>query len=174
MARGRGRTFSRPPPRTKMWIGNGVGASTVVGNAKLLIASLSASAFLLRPFTILRTRLEINLVSDQAAVDEVPTVTLGQIVVTDTAVAIGVTAIPDPSGISGDPEADWYVFQAMIVRFKFLSSVGFHPAAGTNYPVDSKAMRKVGPDDNIALMASSDSAAGAIITTSGRMLIQFH
>jgi len=40
--------------------------------------------------------------------------------------------------------------------------------------IDSKAMRKVGPNQDIAGMFSSESNAGALLTIQGRLLIQLH
>ena len=108
MAR-RSRSFSRPPPRTKMWIGAGVGDTVISAATKSLISILSAGALFLRPFTILRTRMLIYWVSDQQTGTEQSFGTYGRIVVTDTAAALGVTAIPDPSVFAGDPEASWLV-----------------------------------------------------------------
>ena len=51
--------FVRPAPRTKMWIGAGVGITTALGSTTQLISLLSAGALLLRPFTILRTHQEV-------------------------------------------------------------------------------------------------------------------
>ena len=124
MAR-RSRSFTRPPPRTKMWIGTGVGTSTITANGNHFIGSLSAVALLLRPFTVLRTRLLVQYESDQAAVSETTFGVYGQIVVTDTATGIGVTAIPTPGGSFGDPDQDWFVFQPVISKFSFLTSAGF-------------------------------------------------
>ena len=174
MARRRGRGFIRPAPRTKMWIGAGVGSTTLSANSKHLVAQLSAGALLLRPFTILRTHLYLALKSDQVAANEDPGISLGMIVVTDAASAVGVTAIPDPDVIAGNPEADWFVHGNMRGSFAFLSAVGFDESAQTELRIDSKAMRKVGPDDDVVLMATEIFNHGAILTTMGRRLIQLH
>ena len=166
--------FVRPAPRTKMWIGSGVGQTTIVANATALIASLSAGALLLRPFTILRTRQLIGFTTDQAAVTERPQGLYGQIVVTDSASSIGATAIPDPSSTDGNPEADWFVHQECLTKFTFLSSVGFDEGGLVQYVVDSKAMRKVGPQDDVVSMFSETGVFGAVLFTRGRMLIQLH
>ncbi len=175
MARARRRgVFVRPPGRTKMWIGAGVGSTSLSGNAKTFVSSLSGGALLLRPFTILRTRMEVFIHSDQSAASETLVAAYGKIVVTDTAAAIGVTAIPDPSGISGAPEAAWFVWQAMANRFLFGSSIGFDGSVGHHYEIDSKSMRKVGPDDDVVGIAAMETVAGATMITHGRMLIQLH
>ncbi len=173
MARGRTR-FVRPPPRTKMWIGWGVGETNITASAVQLVASFSAGALLLRPFTVLRTRGIVRLESDQVTTTERPRLYLGSIVVTDAAVAIGATAIPDPSGEDGNPEADWYVYQPLFSPFVLISAAGFEAGAGTEYIIDSKAMRKIGPDDDVAIMSSETAGKGAILSTGGRQLIQLH
>jgi len=175
MARRRGRTaFVRPPKKTMIWIGSGVGITTIVALSLTLVSSLSAGALLLRPFTILRTRMEILFRSDQEAVDEDPFGDYGKIVVTDAAAAIGSTAIPDPSSSDGDPDADWFVHQPVIDAFTFVSSAGFAEPVGTRYTIDSKAMRKVGINDNVVSMFSEVGNHGAFFYTLGRMLIQLH
>ena len=174
MARRTRSRFVRPQPRTKIWIGSGVGQTTLVGSTKALISTLSAGALLLRPFTILRTRQEVFFASDQDTAIESPFGDYGKIVVTDTAAAIGVTAVPDPSSSAGDPDADWFVHLPMSDKVNSANAEKFGVAAGHHYQIDSKAMRKVGPDDNIVSMATMDSAFGAIIITHGRMLIQLH
>ena len=175
MAR-RSSRFIRPPARTKQWIGNGVARTTIVGGAKTLVASLSAGAFLLRPFTILRTRLLICWFTDQEAADEGPFGEYGQIVVTDTAAAIGVTAVPDPSSISGDSEAAWHVHQGVWTQFLNVGAGNDAAAVSspTNWTIDSKSMRKVGPDDNVVDMFTEDAGIGGFFTILGRQLIQLH
>ena len=129
---------------------------------------------MLRPFTILRTHLFCRYTSDQAAVTESPFGSYGMIVVTANAVSIGVTAMPDPSGISGEPDAGWFVWQAMSTEFVFSSAVGIDANAGSSYEIDSKAMRKVGPNDDVATIFSQENAVGSQLKDNGRMLIQLH
>ena len=170
--RTRGR-FVRPSPKTKIWIGAGVGQTTIAGSTVVLVSTLSAGALLLRPFTVLRTRMNIGYFSDQNAATETPFGDFGIMVVTENAVAIGITAIPSPGSTGGDPDADWYVHQAVMSRLQFGSSVGFVEAA-EQYEVDSKAMRKVGPNEDLALVFTQESTVGAVIVTHGRMLVQLH
>ena len=158
-----------------MWIGAGVGSSTVNPSTLTLLATLSGGALLLRPFTILRSRIVLYYRSDQIAATETPLGTFANIVVTDTAAALGVTALPNPSGIDGDPEASWFVHQPVNAMIKVSTAVGFVGSDfGIEYTVDSKAMRKVGPDDDIATLFDQQTGVGAEITTSGRRLIQLH
>jgi len=159
-----------------MWIGMGVGLTTIVASTEQLIGSLSAGAQLLRPFTILRSRLLISYESDQLAASERSFGTYGEIVVTDRAVSVGTTAIPDPSATDGNPEADWFLFQTCYSSFRFATSAAFNSGDGAShqYVVDSKAMRKVGPDDDIVSKFSEVGGFGAVLGTFGRRLIQLH
>ena len=175
MARSRSRArFVRPAPRTKMWIGAGVGSTALAASTKILVSTLSAGALLLRPFTVLRTRQLIAYRSDQSSAAEAPFGSYGKVVVTSTAAGIGVTAVPNPSGIDGDPEADWFVWQAMSHIVQFQTGSGFTFGGSSQYVIDSKAMRKVGPDDDIVSMFDQQAAVGATLVSNGRMLIQLH
>ena len=93
------------------------------------------------------------------------------ITTTSEAVAIGETAIPSPVQ---DPDAKWFVYRPLQSEFTFLSSVGFVEPAGSNYEVDSKAMRKVGINEDVAIQVEEVNAVGAILSTTGRMLVKLH
>ena len=173
MAR-RTRGFTRPAPRTKIWIGSGIGSLTIVGSSTVIVSSLSAAALLLRPFTVLRTRMLIGFESDQQVISEIPQGSYGKIVVTKEASDAGAASIPDPSTSDGDPDADWFVHQECLQSFLCASDVGIATNAAAQYVVDSKAMRKVGPNDDLVAMFSETSGVGAILTTRGRQLIQLH
>ena len=157
-----------------MWIGSGIGDLVVLASAKVLVSSLSAGALGLRPFTILRTRMQVVYESDQSGATERSFGSYGRIVVTDTASALGPTAVPDPGATTGDPDADWFVHQTVMANFDFVSGVGFHPVAFHSWTVDSKAMRKVGPNDDVVAMFKEENAVGGVLTTMGRTLIQLH
>ena len=174
MARRSRSRFIRPAPCTKMWIGTGIGSSTVSSDASTLLSTLSAGALALRPFTILRTRMWLLFSSDQEAADESPFGTYAKIVVTDTAAAIGITAVPNPSGINGDPEASWFVWQAMAAKMIIDTASGVHGVIGLGFEIDSKSMRKVGPDDDVATVLDTEAGGGVTLVSNGRMLIQLH
>jgi len=174
MARARRGRFIRPAPRTKLWIGAGIGTVTLVGNSRVLVSSLSVGALLLRPFTILRTRQLLHFFSDQTATPETPFGAFGSIIVSDQARAAGAGSVPAPSGVDGDPEADWFVWQALSDDFQFKTAVGFQSDSGVQYVIDSKAMRKVGQNDDLVTIGEMDSAVGGLLVVLGRRLIQLH
>ncbi len=173
MARRSRSRFVRPAARTKMWIGWGVGQTSLVASTQHLVATYSAGALLLRPFTILRTRGTIWYGSDQIAASESPRASLASLIVTDTAAALGITALPNPDVLAGDPEAAWFTVQQLMEKFKFSDATGWGDV-GRHYDVDDHSMRKVGPDDNLVLLCTQSAGVGAELITMGRSLIQLH
>jgi len=81
--------------RESLWF-DGPVFNTNMGAAStaVLVSSLSAAALALRPFTVVRTRGSMFLETDQQAASEFYQAAIGCCVVSDQAVAIGVTAVP--------------------------------------------------------------------------------
>ena len=145
----------------------------VVDNSVAVTHTLNATALAKRSFTIIRTRLEVHINSDQLAVDEIAIAAIGLCVVSDQASGIGVTAVPTPiTDLASDL---WFVHQPLITDFTFVTGIGIDADGGTNYSIDSKAMRKVNDDEQvIVVVEGSGSGGGAGITIIGRMLIKEH
>ena len=133
-----------------------------------LVFSLNAAALALRPFTIVRSRFEVELASDQAAVIEVQRAALGIAVVSDQAVAVGVTAIPTPITDMG---SDLWLLHQII--FADESSLTDRTRSATRVSIDSKAMRKVDIGQDIVIVSEISSiSSGADLTVGGRMLVK--
>lgn len=163
--------FVRPAPSTKLWIGFNIASVNVAGTTSQILSSLTAAALLLRPFTILRTRLTFHVETDQIIASEKATGAMGLVVVTSPASAVGVTAVPTPVT---EPNASWFVYEGFTNRFRFVSAVGVIEPAGTLLKIDSKAMRKVGDDDDVVQVIDNTIATGIAVTTQGRILIKLH
>jgi len=159
--------------RTTTWIGDRADAAVLAGSTKTLFLSLSAGALLLRPFTIVRTHLEIYFRSDQQAASENAQGAFGEIVVNDIAAALGATAVPGPVT---NPEDDWFVYQGLSNSIVFTTGVGYNEGdgAGVRYTIDSKAMRKVDAGDDVITVIELSTAPGATIMLEGRQLIKLH
>ncbi len=99
----------------------------------------------------------------------------GGIVVKDTAVLIGSTAVPDPFVEVDD---DWYIYQPFqnIEMVRVENAAGnWRPVSQVPYDIDSKAMRKVDNGENIAFMVRNSNATwGLNIAIAGRFLIKLH
>jgi len=148
-------------------------SSTIGGTTAVITHVMSAAELAKRPFTIIRTHLVIRVISDQFAASEAQIVGVGACVVSDQAVAIGVTAVPTPMV---DIESElWFLHQMVFNEFTFGSGVGFDSNAGTMVNIDSKAMRKVNDGEQAIFVVETDNlSAGAIIVVGGRVLIKEH
>ncbi len=138
-------------------------ASTAV-----LAFSLNAAALALRPFTVVRTRFELDLSSDQSAAIEKQRAAVGIAVVSDQSVAIGVTAVPTPSTDMGSNL--WLTHQIIYADETALTD---RTRRATRMSIDSKAMRKVEVgQDVIVVVETLPIGAGALFVVGGRMLIK--
>ena len=136
-----------------------------------LIFSLNAPALALRPFTVVRSRFELWIQSDQEAVSENQCAAVGMAVVSDQAVAVGVSAIPTPITDMGSDL--WFVHQILNSKVTIITAVGAF-SEGQGYSVDSKAMRKVDIGQDLVVVAelSSATSSGFDINIGGRMLVK--
>ncbi len=142
---------------------------TMSATGGTIIFSLNAAALALRPFTVVRSRFELMLRSDQAAAIEAQAAAFGMAVVSDQAVAVGVTAVPTPST---DMASDlWFVHQNI---FADESALTDRTRSSTKVSIDSKAMRKVDIGQDVAFVSENDTGLGQgfTITFGGRMLIK--
>ncbi len=167
--RGRGRLGS---PRLTSWIGLPATSVTLAAaSTATLMLSLNAAALATRPWTVIRTHMFWQVRSDQTGASEDYGASLGLAVVSDQALAIGVTAIPTPETDRGSDL--FFVHSSLYSRFEFVSGVGFHPASGIREKVDSKAMRKVNDDQDLVIVVETPAnVASASINLAGRMLIK--
>ena len=142
-------------------------ASTAV-----LLNTLGASALAIRPFTIIRARGSMFLESDTITASEFYQASLGFAVVSEQAVAIGVTAIPTPQTDAGSDL--WFVYESLQGRLRFATSAGFRDT-GHLKDYDSRAMRKVEEGQDLVIVAETSSISlGATLGYTGRFLVKLH
>ncbi len=168
----RGR-IARGPKRKTLWIDFANIATTetpLAAGAALLFGSLNAAALAFRPFTVVRTRAICGMATDQVAATEFPFGALGFAVVSDTASAIGVTAVPTP--ITDASSSLFFVWQAMMTNLQLSSAIAYTPT-WTNWDIDSKAMRKVEVGEDVVITVENGSSTdGLQFNMIGRMLIK--
>ena len=107
------------------------------------------------PETLIRVVGNLNVLTDQTAGNERPFGAVGLCVVSNQAVAIGVTAIPTPYT---DAESDLWVQHAFwAAPFSFVTGGGI---ANVSVDIDmtSKAMRKVSPDETLCLVIENGNS----------------
>ena len=150
-----------------------VASITVAANALNLGLSSNDAFRALAPFTIVRTRGILTIESDQVLAAESPQGIFGVIVVKQTAVDIGATAIPDSFNDGGE---DFHVYQPFrIPTMRQTTNNLFTERSGQDWIIDSKAMRKVDDGGDIAFMCRNSSAAfGLVYSVTGRQLIKLH
>lgn len=137
-----------------------------------LSASLNATALALRPFTIIRIRGQLQVVSDQQAASEDYIGNLGFCVVSDQAVAVGVTAVPTPATDLGSDL--WMGHESWIGGLVFSDATGLMQEP-VSRPVDTKAMRKVDEgSDFIVVTEAGVGGSGLVISFVGRFLLKLH
>ena len=166
--RTRGRIV-RSTRRLTSWFFVGPVNASMSAAGGTLMSSLNASGLAQRPFTVVRTHLQIMVRSDQSAAVEVQGGALGLAVVSDEAVAVGVTAVPTPITEMGS--ALWFVHQPWMAGHNDLTDRAL-PVQIFN--VDSKAMRKVEFGQDIVMVGelSTVVGSGAIISVIGRFLVK--
>ena len=85
-------------PRETVWFEFGFVSSVLAASATAaLVQTLNAAALALRPFTIVRTRMNWFVHSDQTAASEGFIGNAGFCVISDQAAAVGVAAVPTPA-----------------------------------------------------------------------------
>ncbi len=162
--------------RETAWIGGtGFTQALAATTTVALVTSLNAAALANRPFTIVRTRGVIQVRSDQSAASETYGASYGEVVVSDQASAIGVTAVPTPTADSGSDL--WFVYEFVIGRFIFSTAAAFTDV-GFERVVDSRAMRKVEEGQDLVTVVEGPGAGvgatGSTISGFTRTLVKLH
>ncbi len=170
-ARGGHAVISSRPRRLTEWLARDgqVASVAMSANTVVLDATLDAAEKAKLPFTVVRTIGRLFVISDQAAGAEDQVGAIGALVVTDTASALGVTAIPDPV-TDGDSDV-WFLFK----HFSGSSSGINTGRMGWGVDFDSRAMRKVQEGEDIAFVITNQSTSfGLRYWWQVRMLIKLH
>ena len=145
--------------------------TTLTASGGTILFSLNAAALAIRPFTVVRTRFQVGIESDQIGADETQFGAVGVAVVSDQANAVGVTAVPTPITDMGSDL--WFVHQMTYASFGFVTGIGFDPQMLSQYEIDSKAMRKVDIGQDLVVVAELTGGSGGFtIIVGGRMLVK--
>jgi len=153
--------------RKSVWIPLLVVQDTQASAGSQIIGSFNASALALRPFTIVRIHLELMIKSDQAAAIEDQAGAYGVAVVSDQAVAVGITGVPLPNT---DAESSlWMLHQFIMGSAQELTDLTVGPR---HYSLDSKAMRKVDAGQDVVFVLENSLATGMIVTSAARLLVK--
>ena len=159
--------------RESLWLFDTALSTAVATGTAVLLKSLNAAALALRPFTIVRTRGVFFLSGDNLANTENWMANFGHIIVSDEAIAVGVTAIPTPVT---EPSSDWHVIETLAGRLGVSSAIGLLEQ-GKMATIDSKAMRKVDLGEDLAIVVETNATGiseGVVTRDFTRILIKLH
>ena len=160
--------------RETSWFGiSPTNTNLPAANSAILFTGLTAGLLAMRPFTVIRTRGFWHISSDQEIADEVQQVGMSLSVVSDQALAIGITAVPTPFA---DVESDlFFMYELLTTRFLLGSAVGFAGDFGVGAKFDSRAMRKVEEGQDLAyVLEAASTSNGTNVQKAGRVLIKLH
>ena len=144
------------------------GFVTVADTVAVLVSSVSFES----PGTIVRARGNISLFSTDAASDESMTGAFGVGLVSAEALAVGITAIPEP--FTDADWGGWMVWQSFAVRYEAPASGDFGALrASWSWQIDLKAMRKVEPNSAMVFVVESEGGAFAF-AEQVRLLLMLH
>ncbi len=162
---------TRAPRRLTRWAVTQIESPvTVAANAAVLLASLNAAALALLPFTIVRMRGMIFCSTDQATALEDYGGVFAQVHTTQRATAAGIGSIDNP--ISDGDSGNFIMYEPVYGK-AFITATG---ATQTQvaFPYDSKAMRKLEVEDDLAIVFESFPDFGVDVAIVGRFLIKLH
>ncbi len=154
MARRVVRTFRSRERKSTNWVASTdiTGVSNLAAGATVLDQSFAPSS----DVTVLRTRGSLWIKTDQVAADEIPFGAMGFCVVSNPALATGVSALPTPQT---DMQSDlWFVLETALQGFEFSTAASFNFNTMVRHDFDSKAMRKVNQDQSIAVVLENGSS----------------
>ena len=149
----------RSPGRLTEWLGDtfATAESSLAASSFIVLSSLAPAGAAKRPFTITRTVGSLFVASDQNAAVEFPAGAVGGLVVSDKAVALGATAIPDPvTQVTSD---QWFMYENWAIDGSASTNVGRRVQ---RIDFDSRAQRKVVDGEDFVFVLANASAADGI------------
>ena len=149
MARSRRAFPSSRSSRLTQWIGLAIqGYQNVAGGGAILVASAPFS----EPATIMRTRGMLSIGPQNSAADVEVVGAFGVGIVSTEAFNAGVASIPEP--FTDADWGGWFVWQAFSFELLFDDATGVM-TPNWNIEINSKAMRKVGPNESVVFICES-------------------
>ncbi len=151
--------------RVTQWVGSAdTGFTTIGAGASVLMQSIAT----LGNTTVVRVRGIMSVTPGSVASDQNLVGAMGIGIVSDQAFAAGAASIPGPWT---DPDwGGWLVWLPWSFAWEFGTAVGVQ-FRGVESIIDSKAMRKIAPNETLVVMGESQSAAAAV-ATSFRLLVK--
>jgi len=158
---------SAGPKRVTQWIGSAEQGIFAVGSNTSVLVQSNAT---LQNTTVIRVRGLLSVQPGSFAADLDIKGALGFALVSDQAAAAGAVSIPGPW--TDLDWGGWFLWVPWAGRVEFRSDTGIRFFdSQINIPLDSKAMRKVAPNETLVVMAESQVGA-ANVNLAFRMLVK--
>ena len=111
------------------------------------------------PATLMRVRGNLLVMMDVGAANDTMSVCAGIYIASDAQVTAGAAAFPSPFSI---PEADWLWHQHLLLRSESGTQADADQLGGqiVRTEIDSKAMRKIRPNQNLMMVFDGAQLAG--------------
>ena len=164
------RGFSRPlrqgQRRATSWVASAdvTAVTNLVASGVILAQSLTEGVLGglgLLPSTIVRTRGELWVKSDQLAATRVPFGAMGIGVVQEQARVAGVGSLPTP--ITEEQSELWFVHQFFAANLDFVTAAGVMGSeAMARYSFDSKSMRKIQEGEAVVVVLENAAVTGGV------------
>ena len=145
----------------KVWIGPAAQGYVAVANASKVLLASTGGFGLGSAGTIIRSRGLLSVRPTTEGTSVSVDGAFGIAVVSATALATGITAIPGP--FTDADWSGWMVHQFFGFRYSVKTAVA-EDLLNTNMEIDSKAMRKVAGDEAIVLVGESRQGAVSILS----------
>ena len=170
MARHQFRQFNRQSRPNRGWAGAVASAPIAVpASSKVLAATLALDNDGIDE-TILRVVGGIAIQSDAVA-SEIQVGAIGMCLVTDTAAALGITAVPDP--VTDVQDDVWFFYLSFAQKLQVFDATGANPNFATWYPFDQKAKRIFSSGNTVAVVvANAHATHGFEFMLNDRVLTQ--
>ncbi len=154
MARPRSNFRGRVAPRRlTQWIGSAdQGYVGVAAAGATLIQFVSFE----EPVTVIRSRGHVSVQPGSFAADLNVVGAVGVGVVSTEALTAGVGSMPEPFS---DADWSWMVWRSFSFHLDVQSAVGFDVNSALEFEIDSKAMRKIHPNESLVTIAESQQGA---------------
>jgi len=146
----------RSPGRLTQWIGPADQGFVSVAAAG---ATLMTSVVFEEPLTVVRIRGHMTIIPDSTAADVSIVGAFGMGIVSAEASAAGIVSIPEP--FSDADWGGWMLWRSFAMRFESITQAGVL-LANWAFELDSKAMRKMSPNEVLVAVVESQSGAFAI------------
>ena len=172
MAQPRARSFvrTRAPKRKTVWIGTATGVQVTVGSGLSVIhSSFNPAALSILAGTVVRVRGLAQFFMTAFGVDRTIHGAYGLAVVSDEAFAAGAGSIPRPH--DDDDWPGWLVHGYYSAHLQFQSATS-ELVFPHQYVIDSKAMRKVGPNETLVWVVEDNSSTSTQAVIQARVLIK--